>query len=64
MIASRDWAGGEALMFDGRCDGFGISTWLAPLKGKAYFAIANVDDNLGLKITDDAVGLAIRHAAD
>lgn len=63
-IASRDWAGGRALWDNGRCDGFSIATWLAPLKGKAYFAIANVDDDAGLKITNDAVSLAIRHAAD
>ncbi|KAH7345830.1 beta-lactamase/transpeptidase-like protein [Pyrenochaeta sp. MPI-SDFR-AT-0127] len=63
-IASREWAGGEAFMDNGRCDGFSISTWLAPLKGKAYFAIANVDGDVGLKITDNAVGLAIRHAAN
>ena len=63
-IASRDWAGGEAFMETGRCDGFAMSTWLAPLTGKAYFSIANIDDDPGLNITDLAVSLAIRHGAD
>lgn len=64
MTASRDWAGGGVLWDNGRCDGFSLSIWLAPLKGKAYFAIANVDDDAGIKITNDAVDLALRHAAD
>lgn len=61
-IASREWAAGEALTSSGRCDGFSISTWVAPLKGKAFFAIANVDGVVGMKATDDAVYMAIKHA--
>jgi CubicO group peptidase (beta-lactamase class C family) len=63
-IATRDWAGGGVLWDNGRCDGFSVSTWLAPLKGTAYFAIANIDDDDGIKITNNAVSLAIRHVAD
>lgn len=63
-ITSRDWAGGEAFLENGRCDGFAISNWLAPLKRKAYFAIANMDGDPGLSITDSAISLAIRHDAD
>jgi CubicO group peptidase (beta-lactamase class C family) len=62
-INSRDWAGGDALSTSGRCDGFSMAVWLAPLKGKGYFAIANIDGDVGLDITDRAVYLAIRHAA-
>jgi len=63
-VQARDWAGGDTFSETGRCDGFAIATWLAPLKGKAYFAIANMDGDPGLNITDTAVYLAIRHAAD
>jgi hypothetical protein len=48
----------------GISDGFGFSCWLAPRTGKAYFAFANVDGEEGANITDQAVVLAIRHAAD
>ena len=63
-IASREWAQGEALMNAGISDGFGFSCWLAPRIGKAFFAFANVDDEEGSKITDQAVVLAIRHAVE
>jgi hypothetical protein len=51
-------------MEDGRCDGFGLSCWLAPRTGNVYFAVANVDGDEGVKITNEAVILAIRHAAE
>ncbi|OQV00740.1 hypothetical protein CLAIMM_06199 [Cladophialophora immunda] len=62
MTATRDWAGGEAIWMDGRCDGWACTTWIAPLTGKAYFALVNVDGGMGVKIADDAVSLVIRHA--
>ena len=63
LIVSRPWVQGEALMEDGRCDGFGLSCRLAPKTGNAYFAVANVDGDEGVKITNEAVILAIRYAA-
>ena len=62
-MESRDWGKGEVFMETGKWDGFAASCWFAPKKGKAYFALANVDGDAGLKITDDAVALAIRHDA-
>lgn len=44
-----------------RCDGFAVAVWVAPLKGKAYFSVANVDGDVGLKVTDEAVSSTIRY---
>jgi hypothetical protein len=63
-IASKEWAKGEAFLHAGNGDGFATRSWLAPLDGKAYFAIANVDGAAGSKMMSGAIDLAVSHAAD
>jgi CubicO group peptidase (beta-lactamase class C family) len=61
VIAQRDWADGDSISTQGRSGGFASATWMAPLKGRAYFAVANIDNDAGVDVTDRAVYMAIRH---
>lgn len=60
-ITTRDWAEGIAITLSGRAHGASNNAWMSPKTGKAFFAISNIDGDVGLKINDEAVSAAIRY---
>lgn len=64
IIASRDWAKGLTFSNAGHQLGASNGAWIAPLTGKAFFSISNIDGTVGFKANDEAIYAAVRYARD